>query len=99
MNWRSSIAPIARVTASISALTKFTVTGVDARRPEPLRDDAALPAAAGLAAAGWSGAPLLPCCPNAGAAPARPVIASAITALRRAPRQLVFSFVMIIRSR
>ena len=28
MNWRSSIAPIARVTASISALTKFSVTGV-----------------------------------------------------------------------
>ena len=28
MIWRSSITPIARVTASMSALTKFSVTGV-----------------------------------------------------------------------
>jgi len=51
MIWRSSITPMARVTASMSAFTKFSVTGVLAFRAGPLlRAGARL----GLAVSGWA---------------------------------------------
>ena len=58
----SSIAPMARVTASMSALTKFTVTALDVRPPLRalvLRRAGVVDAAAGAAAAGAGAAVLV----------------------------------------